>query len=188
VKGIVYALCQYGRAQVGTWGQQVGGNLWRTTGDIRDTYDSMTKIGFAQSDLAKYAGPGYWNDPDMLEIGNGGMSTEEYRMHFSLWSMVAAPLIAGNDLRSTSPEILDILRNKEVIVIDQDPLGKGGCASLVRVISKFGLSRSPLATMPWRCLIAAHKRQRPLSHGRISDALASTRYAICGSMLIWVNS
>jgi alpha-galactosidase len=123
---IVYALCQYGRAQVGTWGQQVGGNLWRTTGDIRDTYDSMTKIGFAQSDLAKYAGPGHWNDPDMLEIGNGGMTTEEYRTHFSLWSMVAAPLIAGNDLRSASPEISEILMNKEVIAVDQDPLGKGG--------------------------------------------------------------
>ncbi len=123
---IVYALCQYGRAQVGTWGQQVGGNLWRTTGDIRDTYDSMAKIGFAQSDLAKYAGPGHWNDPDMLEIGNGGMTTEEYRMHFSLWSMVAAPLIAGNDLRSTSSEISEILMNKEVIAVDQDPAGKGG--------------------------------------------------------------
>jgi alpha-galactosidase len=123
---IVYALCQYGRAQVGTWGQQVGGNLWRTTGDIRDSYDSMAKIGFAQSDLAKYAGPGHWNDPDMLEIGNGGMTTEEYRTHFSLWSMVAAPLIAGNDLRSTSPDISEILMNKEVIEVDQDALGKGG--------------------------------------------------------------
>jgi alpha-galactosidase len=123
---IVYALCQYGRAQVETWAPKVGGNLYRTTGDIRDTYDSMAKIGFAQSDLAKFAGPGHWNDPDMLEIGNGGMTTEEYRMHFSLWSMVAAPLIAGNDLRSTSPEISEILMNKEVIAVDQDPAGKGG--------------------------------------------------------------
>lgn len=123
---IVYALCQYGRAQVGSWGQQVGGNPWRTTGDIRDSYDSMAKIGFAQSDLAKYAGPGHWNDPDMLEIGNGGMSTDEYGTHFSLWSMVAAPLIAGNDLRSTSQDISEILTNKEVIAVDQDSLGKGG--------------------------------------------------------------
>lgn len=123
---IVYALCQYGRAQVETWAPKVGGNLYRTTGDIRDTYDSMTKIGFAQSDLAKYAGPGHWNDPDMLEIGNGGMTTEEYRMHFSLWAMIAAPLIAGNDLRSTTPEISEILLNKEVIAVDQDALGKGG--------------------------------------------------------------
>jgi alpha-galactosidase len=123
---IVYALCQYGRANVGAWGRQVGANLWRTTGDIRDRYDPMAKIGFAQTDLAKFAGPGHWNDPDMLEIGNGGMSTEEYRTHFSLWAMIAAPLIAGNDLRNMAPEIMEILLNKEVIAVDQDSLGKGG--------------------------------------------------------------
>jgi len=123
---IVYALCQYGRANVGTWGQQVGANLWRTTGDIRDRYDSMAKIGFAQTDLAKFAGPGHWNDPDMLEIGNGGMSMDEYRTHLSLWAMIAAPLIAGNDLRNMAPEISEILLNKEVIAVDQDALGKGG--------------------------------------------------------------
>jgi alpha-galactosidase len=123
---IVYSLCQYGRADVQEWGPQVGGNLWRTTGDIRDTYASMAKIGFAQSELAKYAGPGHWNDPDMLEVGNGGMTADEYRTHFSLWSMIAAPLIAGNDLRINNPEIAAILLNKEVIAIDQDALGKGG--------------------------------------------------------------
>ncbi len=123
---MVYALCQYGRANVGAWGQQVGANLWRTTGDIRDRYDSMAKIGFAQSDNAPYAGPGHWNDPDMLEIGNGGMTPDEYRTHFSLWAMIAAPLIAGNDLRAKTVEIKQILLNKEVIAIDQDPLGKGG--------------------------------------------------------------
>ncbi len=123
---IVYSLCQYGRADVQDWGPEVGGNLWRTTGDIRDRYDSMAKIGFAQSDLAKYAGPGHWNDPDMLEIGNGGMTQDEYKTHFSLWAMIAAPLIAGNDLRIDNPEIKAILLNKEVIAVDQDPLGKGG--------------------------------------------------------------
>jgi alpha-galactosidase len=123
---IVYALCQYGLHYVGTWGQQVGANVWRTTGDISDRYSSMAKIGFAMSDWAPYAGPGHWNDPDMLEIGNGGMTTDEYRTHFSLWSMIAAPLIAGNDLRNMTPATADILMNKEVIAIDQDPLGKGG--------------------------------------------------------------
>ena len=123
---IVYALCQYGQANVGAWGQQVGANLWRTTGDIRDRYDSMAKIGFAQTNLAQFAGPGHWNDPDMLEIGNGGMSMDEYRTHFSLWAMIAAPLIAGNDVRSLAPEIREILLNKEVIAVDQDALGKGG--------------------------------------------------------------
>jgi len=123
---IVYALCQYGRAKVETWGPQVGANLWRTTGDIRDRYDSMAKIGFAQTELAAYAGPGHWNDPDMLEIGNGGMTPDEYRTHFSLWAMIAAPLLSGNDLRSLTPEIREILLNKEVIAVDQDSLGKGG--------------------------------------------------------------
>jgi alpha-galactosidase len=121
---IVYSLCQYGRHEVWKWGPDVGGNLWRTTGDIRDSWDSMSKIGFNQDELAAYAAPGHWNDPDMLEIGNGGMSDTEYRTHMSLWSMLAAPLIAGNDLRSMTPAIHDILTNKEVIAIDQDPDGK----------------------------------------------------------------
>ena len=121
---IVYSLCQYGRADVWKWGPDVGGNLWRTTGDIRDAWDSMERIGFAQDALAPFAGPGHWNDPDMLEIGNGGMSDDEYRTHMSLWSMLAAPLIAGNDVRSMPQSIADILMNREVIAIDQDTAGK----------------------------------------------------------------
>jgi alpha-galactosidase len=123
---IVFSLCQYGRADVWKWGPDVGGNLWRTTGDISDHWDSMVKIGFNQSDLAPYAAPGHWNDPDMLEIGNGGMTDTEYRTHMSLWSMLAAPLIAGNDVRDMSPAIRDILMNHEVIAIDQDADGKQG--------------------------------------------------------------
>ena len=121
---IVYSLCQYGRNDVWKWGPDVGGNLWRTTGDIRDAWDSMTKIGFNQDQLSPYAAPGHWNDPDMLEIGNGAMTDTEYRTHMSLWSMLAAPLIAGNDLRSMTPEIHDMLTNRGVIAIDQDPDGK----------------------------------------------------------------
>jgi alpha-galactosidase len=123
---IVYSLCQYGRQDVWKWGADVGGNLWRTTGDIRDAWDSMTRIGFSQNELALYAKPGHWNDPDMLEIGNGAMSNDEYKTHMSLWAILAAPLLAGNDLRSMSPEILAILTNREVIAIDQDKLGKQG--------------------------------------------------------------
>ena len=123
---ILYSLCQYGRAEVWKWGPEVGGNAWRTTGDIRDTWDSMSAIGFAQSDIAPFAGPGHWNDPDMLEIGNGGMSDEEYRTHMSLWSILAAPLLAGNDLRNMAPSILAILTNREVIAIDQDKDGHEG--------------------------------------------------------------
>jgi alpha-galactosidase len=119
---IVYSLCEYGRAQVWTgWGDKSGGNLWRTTGDIEDRWESMDKIGFSQIKLAMYVKPGHWNDPDMLEIGNGGMTADEYRTHMSLWSLLAAPLIAGNDLRTMTDETKSILMNKEMIAIDQDP-------------------------------------------------------------------
>ena len=86
----------------------------------------MSRIGFGQNELAASARPGHWNDPDMLEIGNGGMTEAEYRTHMSLWSILAAPLLAGNDLRSMSPEILAILTNREVIAVDQDKDGKQG--------------------------------------------------------------
>jgi alpha-galactosidase len=130
---MVYSLCQYGRYKVQEWGPGVAGNLWRTTGDIRDAWDSMANIGFSQSELSPYAAPGHWNDPDMLEVGNGRMSTREYITHFTLWAMLAAPLIAGNDIRSMPAEIHDILTNKEVIAINQDKLGKAA-----RRISKNG--------------------------------------------------
>ena len=123
---IVYSLCQYGRADVWKWGPDVGGNLWRTTGDISDRWDSMTNIGFKQNELFPFARPGHWNDPDMLEIGNGGMSEDEYRTHMSLWSILAAPLLAGNDLREMTQGIKDILLNREVIGVDQDAAGHQG--------------------------------------------------------------
>ncbi len=121
---IVYSLCQYGQHDPWIWGASVGGNLWRTTGDISDHWESMDKIGFSQVDISKYTRPGHWNDPDMLEIGNGGMTADEYRTHMSLWSMLAAPLIAGNDLRSMTDETKSILMNADVIAIDQDPAAK----------------------------------------------------------------
>ena len=86
----------------------------------------MARIGFNKNDLAPWATPGHWNDPDMLEIGNGGMNDAEYQTHMSLWSILAAPLLAGNDLRNVSPSILAILTNREVIAIDQDKDGKQG--------------------------------------------------------------
>jgi alpha-galactosidase len=120
---IVYSLCEYGLGEVQKWGPEVSANLWRTTGDINDSWGSMATIGFSQSHLAPYAAPGHWNDPDMLEIGNGHMTDTEYRTHMSLWSLLASPLLAGNDVRSMSPATKAILLNKEVIAIDQDPLG-----------------------------------------------------------------
>jgi len=123
---ILYSLCEYSRQDVWKWGADVGGNAWRITGDIRDGWNSMQKIGFSQNDhdQASFARPGHWNDPDMLEIGNGGMSAEEYRTHLSLWSLLSAPLLAGNDIRTATPETLAILTNAEVIATDQDVLGK----------------------------------------------------------------
>src|ERR1700674_3545911 len=124
---IVFSMCQHGLQNVWEWGASVGGNLWRTTGDIEDNWKSMSTIGFdKQVGHERYAGPGHWNDPDMLEIGNAGMSATEYRTHMSLWAMLAAPLLAGNDLRSMTNETRDILENKEVIAIDQDKLGRQG--------------------------------------------------------------
>jgi alpha-galactosidase len=122
-RDIVYSLCQYGLEGVWKWAPAVGGNLWRTAGDINDSWESVSRIGFGQDWLAPYARPGHWNDPDMLEIGNGHMTDTEYRTHMSLWSMLAAPLIAGNDVRNMSPAIHDILTNREVIAIDQDKAG-----------------------------------------------------------------
>jgi alpha-galactosidase len=121
---IVYSLCEYGNGHVETWGAKVAANLWRTTGDIQDAWPSMIANIEKQVPTAPYAGLGHWNDPDMLEIGNGHMTDEEYRTHMSLWAISAAPLLAGNDIRIMTPAIKSILMNPEVIAVDQDPLGK----------------------------------------------------------------
>jgi alpha-galactosidase len=140
---MVYSLCQYGLADVQKWGPLVGGNLWRTTMDIQDRWQSMAAIGFSQSALAAFAGPGHWNDPDMLEVGNTHMTTTEYRTHLSLWAMLAAPLIAGNDVRNMPAEIAEILLNREVIAINQDSLGQA--ASRIRREGDTEVWSKPLA-------------------------------------------
>ena len=129
---ILFSLCQYGRDEVWQWGPKVGANTWRTTFDIDDSWAMMSKIGFSQSSLAQWAGPGHWNDPDMLEVGNGGMNEIEYQTHMSLWAMLAAPLLAGNDLRTLSPAVKQILTNRDVIAIDQDPDGKAATRAAQR--------------------------------------------------------
>jgi alpha-galactosidase len=123
---IVYSLCQYGFDQSWQWAPEVGGNLWRTTDDIRANYDSMILIGLSQAGLSKFAGPGHWNDPDMLEVGNGKMNHDENISHMTMWSMLAAPLIAGNNFTEMTDDVRSILTNKEAIAIDQDKLGKQG--------------------------------------------------------------
>jgi len=130
---IVFSICEWGTAKPWLWAKDVG-NLWRTTGDIQDCWDckrdwggmGVVHILDLQDGLESHAGPGHWNDPDMLEVGNGGMTTTEYRAHFSLWCLLSAPLMAGNDLRSMSSEIKEVLTNREVIAVDQDPLGLQG--------------------------------------------------------------
>jgi alpha-galactosidase len=122
---IVFSICDWGVKAPWKWGPTTG-NLWRTTGDISDRYDRMSVIGFSQNGLDKFAGPGHWNDPDMLEVGNGGMKPDEYRTHMALWALLAAPLLAGNDVRNMTPETMDILMNREVIAVDQDPKGVQG--------------------------------------------------------------
>ncbi|MEU1203628.1 NPCBM/NEW2 domain-containing protein [Streptomyces sp. NPDC005813] len=122
---IVYSICEWGENKPWEWAADVG-HLWRTTGDISDSWGSMLSILKQNLPLAPHAGPGHWNDPDMLEVGNGGMTDTEYRSHFSMWSVMAAPLLIGSDLRKASAATFDILDNKEVIAVDQDPLGKQG--------------------------------------------------------------
>ena len=123
---IVYSFCQYGWDSVWEWAPSVGGNLWRTTGDVSANWDRIYDLLSQQAGLEGYAGPGHWNDPDMLEVGNGRLSLAENRSHFSMWAMLAAPLLAGNDLPHMTPEIKAILTNRDVIAIDQDRLGKQG--------------------------------------------------------------
>jgi len=142
---IVFSMCEWGTAKPWLWAKAIG-NLWRTTGDISDHWEGKNKwpdgsccsLGMVdifemQNGIETYAGPGHWNDPDMLEVGNGGMTNTEYQAHFSFWAMLAAPLMSGNDVRSMTPEIKEILTNKEVIAIDQDKLGRQG-----RRVSKNG--------------------------------------------------
>ncbi|MYS24597.1 glycoside hydrolase family 27 protein [Streptomyces sp. SID4948] len=122
---ILYSVCEWGSTQPWTWAPALG-NSWRTTGDIGDSWSSMIGIVHQNQALAGYARPGAWNDPDMLEVGNGGMTDTEYRTHFSLWSEMAAPLLIGSDLRGASAATLAILKNTDVIAVDQDPLGRQG--------------------------------------------------------------
>src|SRR5579872_7484538 len=130
---MVLSLCNWGVDKPWLWGRQIG-QLWRTTGDLLPCWDCKTDWGGSgfvpildkQVGLESYSGPGGWNDPDMLQVGNSGLSVEESRSHFSLWCILSAPLIAGNKLTKMKPEISEILLNKEAIAVDQDPLGKEG--------------------------------------------------------------
>jgi alpha-galactosidase len=122
---MVFSLCEWGGSRPWEWARPVG-HLWRTTGDIRAEWGSIMGILDQQVGLEYYAGPGAWNDPDMMEVGVGRLTMDENRAHFSLWCVLAAPLLTGTDLRKVKPEIVEILTNKEAIAVNQDPLGIQG--------------------------------------------------------------
>ncbi len=182
---MVFSLCQYGYERVWRWGASVGGNLWRTTEDITDHYDRMSVIGFDQDGLEPFAGAGHWNDPDMLEVGNGGMNHDEYITHMSLWVLLAAPLLAGNDLSKMNQETLDILTNKEVIAVDQDAKGSRGAASPKRVRWKCGRSLLPMAVSPLVSLIAASPQIQLRSTLKMSVRGPVSICEIFGSTRTW---
>jgi alpha-galactosidase len=181
---IVFSMCEWGSAQPWLWGAKVG-HLWRTTGDIHNCFDCVDDHGSyknygvlqildMQKPLREYAGPGHWNDPDMLEVGNG-MPVNEDRAHFSMWCMLAAPLIAGNDVRKMSKDTTAILTNKDVIAVDQDPLGIEGFV----YSSKDGLEVwfKPLSNGSWAmCLLNRNKAAQKVAFSwkneKVTDALA----------------
>jgi alpha-galactosidase len=134
-RDIVFSLCQYGWGNVWEWGDEIGGNLWRVTGDITDTWASMSAIGFQQTGHEKFAGPGHWNDTDMLVVGRLGwgrinpprptnLTPNEQLTHISLWALQAAPLLIGADMAHLDDWTIDLLGNREVLAINQDPMGK----------------------------------------------------------------
>ena len=133
-RDICYSICQYGKEDVWTWGEEAGGNLWRTTGDLWDKWDRVVRIGFVkQRPAVSYSGPGHWNDPDMLVVGKVGwgeglrdsrLTADEQYAHVSQWALLAAPLMIGGDLSRVDEFTLNLLCNNEVIAVDQDPLGK----------------------------------------------------------------
>ena len=134
-RDIIYSLCQYGWGNVWEWGAEKGieGNSWRTTGDITDTWESMSTIGFRQVGNSKYASPGHWNDPDMLVIGKVGwgprlrdshLTANEQYIHITLWTLLASPLLLGNDLTQMDDFEIGLVTNDEVLAVHQDPLGK----------------------------------------------------------------
>lgn len=131
-RDILFSFCQYGAGNVWEWGAQVGGNSWRTTGDIRDTWQSLSRIGFSQAGHEKYAGPGHFNDPDMMIVGKVGwgpklhgthLTPNEQYTHVSLWCLLSAPLLIGCDMTAFDDFTLSLLSNDEVLAVDQDPLG-----------------------------------------------------------------
>jgi len=124
-KKIFFSMCEWGVEDPATWAKEIG-NSWRTSQDIVDSWESFIEILDKQHGLESYSGPGGWNDPDMLEVGNGGMTDSEYQAHFALWALLKSPLLLGMDLTNLKESTRKIIENDEIIAINQDPLGKQG--------------------------------------------------------------
>lgn len=166
---MVLSICEWGNDKPWLWAKNVG-HLWRTTGDIYNCFDCINDHGSwkswgvmqildKQEGLRKYAGPGHWNDPDMLEVGNGKLTPAEDRAHFSMWAMIAAPLIAGNDLRSMTKATIDVLTNREVISVNQDSLGVQGFKHAVKDSVETWLK--PLKNGEWAlCYLNRSKQEK----------------------------
>ena len=167
-RDIVFSLCQYGMGDVWKWGAEVGGNCWRTTGDIGDSWGSMAGIGFSQNGHEKYAGPGHWNDPDMLVVGMvgwgdlhpTGLTPNEQYTHISLWCLLAAPLLIGCDMAQLDDFTLGLLTNDEVLEVNQDPLGKQAASWFSTETSKSGPRTWRTARRPSACSTAAASKRR----------------------------
>jgi alpha-galactosidase len=126
-RDIVYSFCQYGMGGVQEWGAEIGGNTWRVTGDINPNWKSIQQHGFElHKGLEKWANPGHWNDPDMLEVGNGSLTPDENYTHMTQWCILASPLLIGCDMTKISPFIVSLFSNDEVLAVNQDALGKQG--------------------------------------------------------------
>ncbi|KAL3813250.1 hypothetical protein ACJIZ3_014518 [Penstemon smallii] len=160
---IFFSLCEWGDMHPALWGYNVG-NSWRTTNDISDTWESMVSRADQNEVYADFARPGGWNDPDMLEVGNGGMTKDEYIVHFSIWAISKAPLLIGCDVRNVSKDTMEIIANKEVIAVNQDKLGVQ--AKKVRMEGDWEVWAGPLSHYrvavlllnrgSWRTPITAH--------------------------------
>jgi alpha-galactosidase len=182
-RDIVFSFCQYGMGEVWKWGAKAGGNSWRTTGDIRDSWESMTKNGARGVGLSSFAGPGHWNDPDMLVVGDVGwgaqqhpshLTADEQYFHISLWALQGAPLLIGCDLTKLDPFTLGLLTNDEVIDVDQDPLGK-----VADVVAPAGvaLTRNPAFSV-WA---------RPLEDGSLAVGLFNSDSETIDADVTWAD-
>lgn len=174
---IFFSLCEWGDMHPALWGSKVG-NSWRTTNDIADTWDSMMSRADMNDVYAQYARPGGWNDPDMLEVGNGGMTNDEYIVHFSIWAISKAPLLIGCDVRNTTKETLDIIGNKEVIAVNQDPLGvqakkvrsEGDQEIWAGPLSDYRVALLLVNRGPWRYSVTANWDDIGLPAGTVVEA------------------